>query len=549
LLITNGLLVDPVLGIVEKADLSVKDGRIFSFSPTEARETIDAAGCFVSCGFIESHLHVEGLHLLPEEYGRSFLSHGTTTVVTDLHEIANAGGVPGVQWYLAQAAASPIDLFIMAPSCVPSSRYERGGARIGLRELKKFKSWPQVIGLGEVMDIEGVTERDSEVMGKIGLFAGGPIDGHAPGLIGPALDLYLSAGIHSDHEADGIEEGIEKLEKGVHLFLREGSVARNLSTFLPLIQQKYMPRLSLCADDLSARDLFENGHLDTMLGRLVRSGVSLVDGVRLVTSNPATYFNLSDRNGLALGRKADLVVFGNPERPQVKVTIKNGNVVFRQGESTGPRSSPRQVDQTPLNVSIPPAEKLKMRAKGQEIRVIGVTEGSIVTDDLVRRARIVDGHLASDSGNGLAFAYVFDRYRGSTQFGFGFATGFATKNGAMGSTYAHDSHNLVVVGDNTEDIYEIVRTLRDNGGGMAARHDGRMVTIPMPYFGMITHLDGPGFLQREAELLALVREMGVKLRDPFFHMSFLSLPVIPHLRLTIKGLFHVNTSQYVKANQ
>jgi adenine deaminase len=511
--------------------------------------TLDATECFVSCGFIESHLHVEGLHLLPEEYGHVLISHGTTTIITDLHEIANAGGLPAMEWYLSRATGSPVDLFIMAPSCVPSSKYETGGATIGMRELRKLRSWRSVIGIGEVMDLEGVMNGDKRIMDKIALFRGRPIDGHGPGLSGHPLDLYLSAGIHSDHETSVLAEGEEKLSKGVHLFLREGSVAKDLDHLLPLIRPKYLSRLSLCTDDLSARDLFTEGHLEKLVGRLVRSGLALTDVLRLVTVNPATYFGLSDRNSLAIGRKADLVVFSDPQNPRIEATIKDGKVVYRRGkEVANPSATVRHLNPTRLNVAIPAVEQLRQPARGSEIRVIGVAEGSIITDDLTRTAQIADGFLAADPEYDVLFAYVFDRFGGTGKFGFGFVTGFSLKGGAIGSTYAHDSHNLIVVGDNVPDIHGVATSLRDCGGGMGARCKGTTILVPMPYYGMISDLDSSSFLHEEEQLLAMVRRMGVSLKNPFFQMSFLSLPVVPRLRLTTKGLFDVTTSYYVAAN-
>jgi adenine deaminase len=514
----------------------------------EAREVIDAEGCYVSCGFIESHLHVEGLHLLPEHYSSAFLAHGTTTVITDLHEIANAGGMAGLRWYLSRIDRVPLDLRIMAPSCVPSSKHERGLGRIGIAELKKLKKLDSVIGLGEVMDLEGVWGRNKRVMDKIGLFEGRPVDGHAPGLVGDDLDCYASAGIHSDHETTTADGGDEKLRRGMHLFLREGSVAKDLVNLIPLIRTENLSRLSLCTDDLSARDLFDAGHLDRLISLLVRSGIPLLDALRLVTVNPALYFTLSDRNALAVGRKADLVIFDRPDNLKVRTTIKDGRVVYRDGTP---------VDQQPL---VPPEgtavmkvrslspEDLRRRVTGRRVRVMGVSEGSIVTEDLDRESRTEGGYLAPDPDRDIVFAYVFDRYRAEEAYGFGLVHGFSIRNGAIGSTYAHDSHNLVVVGDNIRDIYSVIQSLRECGGGMAASQGGRAFCLPMPYFGIISSLDGPTFLKRESDLNLHVRRMGVGLTNPFFQMSFLSLPVIPQLRLTTKGLFHVPTSTLVQAN-
>jgi adenine deaminase len=548
LLIRNGLLVDPARETVVKTDIAVKDGRVFSYSEMDAGEVVDASDCFVSSGFIESHLHVEGLHLLPEHYCGAFLSHGTTTVITDLHEVANAGGLDGLRWYLSLIDDAPLDLFVMAPSCVPSSTHELGAGRLGVRELKALSTSRRVIGLGEVMDIEGVTGRRKDVMRKIALFAGKPVDGHAPGMRGKDLDLYMSAGIHSDHETSEREEGLEKLKKGMHLFLREGSVAKDLGNLESLICPENMERLSLCTDDLSFRDLHEQGHLDRLVSRLVRSGVPLPRALRLVTTSPALYFNLNDRNAPALGRKADLVVFDRPEDMRVRFTIKNGRVVYREGEKT--HDSKRTPIDAPTSMKVAPfsREELKVKAKGSKIRVMGVKEGTIVVDDTSADARIEKGYLVADPSRDIALAYIFDRYRADKTYGFGFVKGFGLKEGALGTTYAHDSHNLIVVGSDTGAIHQVMEILKGCGGGMAASHKGITSHVPMPYFGILSGLANDAFLDQEAELSRTVRKMGITLANPFFQMSFLSLPVIPHLRLTMKGPFHVATAKYVEAS-
>ena len=543
------MVVDPMRETIERKALSIKDGKLFSFEPDPAREAIDASGLYISPAFIESHLHVEGLHVMPAAYSGAFLSHGTTAIVTDLHEIANAGGMVGLAWYLGLLDAIPLDVFVMAPSCVPSCRFEKGIARLEAKELARLRAHERVIGLGEMMDIEGVLQRRKSVMRKIDLFAGKPVDGHAPMLTGEALRAYLAAGIHSDHETTTLDEGREKLGCGMHLFLREGSVAKDLAATLPLITKRYLPRLSLCTDDLSSRDLFEHGHLDVLVRRLVEHGVSLARAVRLVTVNPAHYFNLSDRKALRLGAKADLVLFEGPKDIRVRATIKNGRVVYRDGKLLNGPQGPTRSSRSRMKVARLSLDDLRQRAEGRRVHAIGVHEGSIITEHHILDARIKDDYLLPDTSRDVLYAYVFDRYRGQREYGFGFVQGFGVRGGAIGTTYAHDSHNLIIIGDNLKDVFTVFTRMREEGGGMALSRRGRIIEhIPMPFYGIIADCGIREFIQKERRMHAFLKEMGVTLSNPFFQMSFISLPVIPALRLTTSGLFDVERQRYIEGN-
>ncbi len=548
IVLKNGSVVDPLREGIERKDLSVKDGKIFSFHALPAKEEIDISNLCVSPGFIDSHLHVEGFHLLPHVYSQALLAHGTTTIVTDLHEIANAGGISGVEWYLKQLDAVPLDVFVMAPSCVPSCRFERGSGRLGIQELARLARHKRVIGLGEMMDIDGVLRRNASVMRKIRLFAGKPIDGHAPLLSGETLRVYLAAGIHSDHETTNVQEGREKLTYGMFLFLRQGSVAKDLDHLLPLIKPRFCEQLSLCTDDLSAHDLLEHGHMDSIIRLLVRRGVPLPRALRLATINPAGYFNLSDRKGIGIGKKADLAIF-DPSGMRVHITIKEGRIVFRHGETVHGAPRSLQVHRSNMKIAHYSLDDLRQKTAGSRINIIGISEGSIVSEHLVDQARIDHGYLIADNRRDILYAFAFDRYRGTRRYGFGFVKGFGMKNGAVGSTYAHDSHNLIIIGDNLVDVYTVLTALEAEHGGMALARRGELLEhIPMPFYGIISGLDAHEFVQRENRMRKTMKRMGVTLANPLLQMSFLSLPVIPALRLTTQGLFDVTRQRHIPAS-
>jgi adenine deaminase len=504
----------------------------------------------VAPGLIDSHLHLEGLHLLPGAYANAFLAHGATTIVTDLHEIANAGGFEGVIWYLNLLRHLPIDVFVMAPSSVPSCPFEQGAGVIGLKELRRLKKMSRVIGLGEVMNIPGVQNRDRDVISKIRLFSGGPIDGHAPQLRGRNLTQYLSAGICSDHETTDLKEGEDKLRQGMRLFLRMGSASKDLERLLPLIKRRWAPLLSLCTDDLSAADLAAHGHIDLLIRYLIERGVSLLNALKLATVNAADYFCLVDRNRMGVGKKADLIVFDGPKALQIKMVIKNGQIAYREGDTLWPEPSPVNAPLIDSRIADFQMDDLPQRSKGERIHVIGVNGGTLITSHLVENARGKDGFLTVDHDNGLCFAYAFDRYEANRRFGFGFVRGFSIHGGAIGSTYAHDSHNMVIIGDNVADIFEALNCLKREKGGMVAARGGHIEAfIPMPYYGIISGLPGDEFLRREAGLRESMSKMGINQGNAFFQLSFLSLPVIPALRLTVNGLFDVNAEQYIEANE
>lgn len=515
-----------------------------------AAQIIDLSGLYLAPGLIDSHLHLEGLHLLPQAYASAFLAHGTTTIITDLHEIANAGGLEGILWYMDLLDHLPVDVFIMAPSCVPSCPFERGCGVVGLRELKRLRGMPRVIGLGEVMDVSGVQKRDRSLMRKIALFSGKPIDGHAPQLRGSHLTRYISAGICSDHETTDLDEAEEKLAAGMHLFLRMGSASKDLGRLVPLIEPHVLPLLSLCTDDLSAVDLAHHGHMDSIIQYLLDRGVSLLDAMKMATQNASSYFGLVDRNQLGLGKKADLIIFDGPKKTQIKMVIKNGQIAYREGDSLWPEPAAAKVPSMDSRIADFELSDLAHSAKGDKIHVIGSEQGTLVTSHLVEDAQVKDGLLVCDPDDGLCFAYAFNRYEADRRFGFGFVRGFSIRSGAIGTTYAHDSHNMLIVGDNVVDIFEVLQCLKREGGGMATSRKGRIdAFIPMPYYGIISDLSGPEFLRREEDLQESMVKMGIEQDNAIFQLSFLSLPVIPALRLTANGLFDVTKERYIEANE
>ncbi|MBC7246163.1 MAG: adenine deaminase [Actinobacteria bacterium] len=545
LVFTGARVVDVFSGRVREEAVAVHGGRIAGFGSRRARERVELDGAFLCPAFIDGHVHIESSLVSLPEYARAVVPHGTAAVVTDYHEIANVMGLEGVRYMMRLAEGLPLEVFVMLPSCVPATPMETAGAVLEAEDLAPLLAEEAVVGLGEVMNFPGVIAGDASVMAKIALCRGLPVDGHAPGLGGERLDAYIAAGVESDHECVESGEAWEKLERGMYIYVREGSTARNLQALLPLALESFSHRLLLVTDDRQPDDLMRQGHLDHVLRRAVGLGLDPVKALRMVTLHPAMRFRLPRRGGIAPGWQADLVVLEDLEDFTVREVYKRGRRVAAGGELLV-EASPGEAARGTMNVAWEKIPGIGVAAEKGDILVIGVVPDQIVTERLAEKPRVEKGMVVSDPQRDILKICVFERHRGTGNVGVGFIRGFGLREGAMASTVAHDSHNLVVLGVEDGDILAAARRVVEMGGGQAAVRGGEVLAeLPLDVAGLMSTLPLAKVAERVRQLREAVRGLGCALSDPFMALSFMALPVIPALKITDRGLFDVESFRHV----
>lgn len=540
LLLTGGLLVNVFSGRVHPADIAVSDGLVVGLGEGyRASEVVRLEGRYVTPGLIDAHVHIESSMLTVGEFARAVVPRGTTAVVTDCHEIANVLGLDGVRYMIRSASGVPLDVYVMLPSCVPATGFETSGAALEAADLLELEGEPGVIGLGELMNFPGTIGGDPGVLAKLEAFAGRPVDGHAPGVTGRELNAYIAAGPDSDHECTTALEAEEKLRKGMHLFLREGSSAKNLLDLLPAVNASSSSRCCLCTDDRNAADLLDAGHMDHIIREAVGAGVSPITAIQMATINTARRFGLERMGAVAPGYRADLAVFDDMDSLRVAMTIKGGAVVASDGVLRAELPGPPEIASS-MHVRGFGRESLRVEGKGR-VRVIGVVPDQLVTESLVEELPSEGGAVGADVERDILKAAVVERHAGTGNVGVAFVRGFGLKEGAIASTVAHDSHNIVVVGCSDGEMAAAVEHLIETGGGqVAVGRDGVRASLALPVAGLMSALDASAVASGVQALQAAAAGLGCTLADPFMTMSFLALPVIPSLKLTDRGLVDVD---------
>ncbi len=532
---------------IQERDLYIANGKIAGFGPYEAKETISLKGLYVSPGLIEAHLHIESSLLIPVSLAKILIPCGTTTIIADPHEIANVMGVEGIFYMIEISHGLPLDFFFMAPSCVPASPFETSGAILTSDDLKTLREVKEILGIGEVMNYPGVINGDPELIKKIELFRGKPIDGHAPGLKGVDLEKYISAGIMSDHETTSLDEAKEKLDRGMFIMIREGSTAKNLSNLLPLVSPYNTSSFALVSDDLHPEDIIEKGHLDYLLRISVEKGIDPFTAIKMVTLNPAAYFGLKDRGAIMPGLKADLVCFTDLKSFRPIMTFKDGIMISHEGNLlTDLEGNVKYSDKISMNISWPETIKIKAKPGKRHVKVIEVIPGEILTKALSETPTLKDDIVISDIERDILKLIVFERHKASGNYGIGLVKGFGLKSGAIASSVAHDSHNLIVVGVKDHEIILAARRVEEMGGGIAVARDDKIIaSLPLPVAGLMSYKEAHKVVQEKREIKKAVQYLGSSMEDPFMTLSFLALPVIPELKLTDRGLVDVNRFQLV----
>ena len=548
LLIKNGRVVNVFSAEIEERDVAIFGGVVVGFGDYRAREIVDVGGDFLCPGLVDGHVHIESSMVTIPEFARAVLPNGTTSVVIDPHEIANVLGREGIRFMAESARNIALNVFIMVPSCVPATHMETSGATIKATDLRPLLKEPWAIGLAEMMNFPGVIFRDPEVLRKIEAANGKRIDGHAPMISGKGLYAYLTAGIRSDHECTTPKEAKEKLKNGMRIMIREGTTARNLRSLIPLVHSKNASRFLLVTDDRHPKELLEEGHIDSMVRQAVQLGLDPILAIQMATLNAAEYFRLDGIGAIAPGYRADIISFDHLGRFQIKKVFKDGKLVAENGNMVSRSIQQRKGPKHLGSVRMKPLKKdaFLLRTDQSLAKVIQLIPDQIVTRKAMERVLLRDGAAYPNLKEDILKIAVVERHKATGNIGIGFVQGFGLKNGAIGSSVAHDSHNIVLVGTNDADMLKVTEIIQAMKGGLAVVSDGKVLaSLPLPIAGLMSEAS---VAQVNLQLEALHRAsktLGCNVPDPFMILSFLSLPVIPELKITDKGLVDVNQFKFV----
>jgi adenine deaminase len=559
LLLKNARIINTFNGEIEQADVAICGDRIAGVGNYDkAKEIIDLQGQFLAPGLINGHTHIESSMLHPARYAQAVVPRGTLALVTDLHEIANVCGFKGIKFVTDWARKLPLDMLFMAPSCVPATHLETSGARISSREIKKILAHPNVIGLGEMMNFPGVVSGNEEVLKKISAAKGKIIDGHAPGLAGKALNAYLSAGIRSDHESTSLEEGREKLRRGMYLMIREGSSEKNLDTLLPLVTDNTYKRCFFVVDDRSCSDLLREGDIDAVVRKAISRGLEPVRAIQMATINAAEYFRLHDRGAIAPGYIANFITITDLTRLEIDTVFYKGKPVAKQGKplflpppvTLELKDTVRLKSPTGKSLKIPLPRRERL-GEGETLEesypVIEIIPGQIVTKKAVEKIKVVDGAVMPDVERDILKLVVVERHKASGNIGLGLVKGFGLKKGALASSVAHDSHNIIAVGTNDLEILKAIEEINRLQGGLVVCADLEILaSLPLPIAGLLSPEPLDIVVSQHEKVEKAAASLGNLPPAPFTLLSFLALPVIPELRLTDLGLVDVNEFRLVK---
>jgi adenine deaminase len=542
LVIKNVRLYDLVTGVLTPTDIAIAGDRIVgTYAPYDGMKEIDGGGRIAVPGFIDTHFHVESSLLTPLEYDRCVLPHGVTTAIWDPHEIANVLGAEGIRYALDCASATIMDIRVMLSSCVPATDLETSGARLEAEDLLPFRTHPKALGLAEFMNFPGVIHAAADVIAKLEAFADGHIDGHCPLLSGAALNAYLCARIRTDHETTGPAEAMEKLKKGMAILIREGSVSKDLHALTPIISADTSPFLAFCTDDRNPLDVAEEGHLDFVVREAIRGGAPALHVYRTATISGARLFGLRDRGMIAPGYRADIVLLdGALGECRVSQVISAGRPVTP--DLFASRTTVAPVGLTSMKARHVGAADFTAKHHGPDTPVIGVLPGKIITAHLRKALPATGVDLAQD----IIKLAVIERHGKNGGVAVGAVHGFGLKRGAIASSIGHDSHNITVVGADDADMAFAANRLGETQGGFAVVEGGKVLAeLALPVAGLMSLLDFEGVREKLIPLRAAAKGLGVTLAEPFLQVAFLPLPVIPHLKITDRGLVDVDRFELI----
>lgn len=555
LVIKNGTIVNVFTGEFMSGDIAITEGMIVGIGSYDGVETIDAQNKVIVPGFIDGHVHIESSLLTPKEFSKVVLQHGVTSVITDPHEIANVAGVDGIQFMLEEAKSLPMDIYVMLSSCVPATAFENNGALLNAEQLEPFLSEPEVLGLAEVMDFFSVKNGDSVMMDKLAMVqeADGYIDGHAAGLTREELNIYLAAGIRTDHESIDAQEAKDRLDLGMHLMIREGTVAKDLMALLPAVTAKNARRCLFVTDDKLIDDLLAEGSIDHIVRLAIQKGLDPITAIQMGTLNTAECFNLKHLGAIAPGYQADFLILDDLETVAIDQVYKKGVMISDNGNLTTALFETKVekkrigADLAKINTQELTTAALAVPLTNPLCNVIEIIPNSLITNHLKENVTVKNGYFVPSIESDQLKIVVIERHNGTNHVGLGIVKGFRLTKGAIATTVAHDSHNIVAVGTSDQEILKAVeQVIRTNGGLTVVAGEEVLASLALPVAGLMTESDYLVVNQQLKELNQAVATIGKELNfNPFLTLSFLTLPVIPKLKLTDLGLFDFEQSAHI----
>lgn len=553
LVIKNGKVINVFTREIIEEDIAITDGFITGLGSYEGKEMIDAGGSYIAPGFIDGHVHIESAMVTPAEFSNVVLPHGVTTVIADPHEIANVSGTDGIDFMLESSEEIPLDVFFMLPSCVPATPFENAGAFLSYKDLEKYYGHPRVLGLGEVMDYPAVMNNDAEMLKKLedAHSKGKCIDGHAAGLNADEINIYMAAGIRTDHECINPEEALDRMRKGMYVMLREGSAARDLLALLKSVSEQNARRCLFVTDDKHLDDLINEGSIDHNVRMAIKEGMDPILAVQIATLNAAECFGLKNKGAIAPGYEADLVFISDLRNVKIEKVMKSGILAAENGIIKD--SIPDSVEPAPaildsVKIGSLKGEDLSINIGTSDANIIGIIPNSIVTRHLVEKADSLNGYFQPNPDKDYLKLAVVERHNLTGSIGLGIIKGLGITRGGIASTVAHDSHNIVAAGTSDEDLLAAIKQTASMKGGLAVVQDGKILAeLPLPIAGLMSDRDSSFIFGRLSELNHALRTVGCSMEfNPFLTLSFLALPVIPELKLTDRGLFSVSSFSHIK---
>jgi adenine deaminase len=554
--VKNGKIVNVFTGEITEGDIAIADGFIAGIGEYDGVETIDARDKVIVPGFIDGHMHIESTMLTPYELSKVLIQHGITAIMADPHEIANVAGNEGINFMINASEKLPVDIFIMLPSCVPATPFENSGARLGAEDLQFFYSHPRVLGLAELMDFSSIVNLKEDMLKKIinTQLNMGTIDGHAAGLSKEELNVYVSAGIYSDHECINVKEAKDRLELGMYLMIREGTAAKELKTLLPVITPVNSRRCIFVTDDKLLDDLITEGSVDHNVRLAIKEGLDPITAIQMVTINTTEFFCLRGYGAIAPGYQADLLILNDLQSISIDRVIKKGKCVVENGE-INKNAFIRNENSKELALKLPGINMKELQINDLEMplssslcNIIEIVPNSLITYHRVEKADIYNGNFIASTCRDLLKIAVIERHHATGNIGLGIVKGFGIKKGAIATTVAHDSHNIVVVGTSDEEMLLAVNHLKSINGGIAIASGKEVIaSLPLAICGLISE---NSCLEVKEQLRSLNQALNIIGADtnfnPFLTLSFLTLPVIPEIKLTDMGLFEIKTFSHIK---